>query len=93
MKKSIVVLFIVAIIVLLSIVQAILANSLSTSGVLVSEIDREIKVYKTQNAVLREKIFSEKSLNNIASKAATLGFAGEKYQLVLGASLPLAVRQ
>lgn len=101
MKKSgIIILFIASTIILLSIVQTILSNTLSTSGVLIDEINRETQVYKTENAIIKEKLFSQSSLTNIASKAMELGFAESKSQLVVNksdlvvtTSLSLAARQ
>jgi len=93
MKKSgIIIVFITSAIILLLIVQTILSNMLSTSGVLVNKIDKEIKAYKTKNAEIREKLFLQASLNNIASKAAELGFTEGKF-VALKKSLPLAARQ
>ena len=93
MKKSgITIVLITSVIILLLIVQTILSNRLSTSGALVSKVDKEIKAYKTENAVIREKLFLQSSLNNIASKAAELGFTGGKF-VALTKSLPLAARQ
>lgn len=101
MKKSVVtILFIASAIILLSIVQTILSNTLSTSGVLIDEINKEVQAYKTENAQIREKLFSEASLTNIASKAEGLGFREDKSHLVLTTSeavlttsVSLAVRQ
>lgn len=94
MKKSgIIILFIASAIILLAIVQTVLSNMLSTSGVLMSKIEREIQAYKTENAGIREKLFLQASLNNIAAKAKGLGFVEGKSQLVLTTSVSLAVRQ
>jgi len=94
MKKSmLVVLSIAIVIVMLSIAQAISANMLSTSGPLMSKINKELQDAKTENAGIREKVLLEASLNNIASKASELGFAESKSQFVVEKSLPLAIRQ
>lgn len=94
MKKSvgffIVLLFIV---VSLSIVQTIMSNSLSTSGILMSKIQDQLHKYKTENTILSEKLFSDSSLTNLESKASKLGFVENKTQFVLKSSSPLAVRQ
>ncbi|OGH29383.1 MAG: hypothetical protein A3B41_01115 [Candidatus Levybacteria bacterium RIFCSPLOWO2_01_FULL_37_26] len=81
------------IIILLSIVQAIVSNRLSTSGIVLGKIEEETRYYKTENAALAEGIFLETSLNNIASRAAVLGFVKEKSPLVLTTSDVVAVRQ
>jgi hypothetical protein len=100
MKKSgIIIVFIVSFIILLSIVQAILSNTLSTSGVLMSKINKELQAYKTENAEIREKLFSQASLTNVASRASELGFAKAGSQFVLTVSdailttSSLAIRQ
>ena len=93
MKKSVIILFITATIILLSIAQTILSNMLSTSGVPMSKINKELQAYKTENTQIREKLFLRSSLINIASKAAELGFVESKSEFVLKTSMPLAVRQ
>lgn len=91
--NTIVVIFIVTVILLLSITQAISSNMLSTSGISMSKISKELQAYKTENAETREKLFRQTSLNNIASKASELGFEASKSQFVVEKSLPLAIRQ
>ncbi len=93
MKKSVIILFITVTIILLSIAQTILSNMLSTSGVPMSKINKELQAYKTENTQIREKLFLRSSLINIASKAAELGFVESKSEFVLKTSMPLAVRQ
>ena len=93
MKKSGIILFITVTINLLSIAQTILSNMLSTSGVPMSKINKELQAYKTENTQIREKLFLRSSLINIASKAAELGFVESKSEFVLKTSMPLAVRQ
>lgn len=93
MKKTIVVLFIVTVIILLSIAQAVSSNMLSTSGLSMSKINKKLQAYRTENAEIREKILKQTSLNNIASKASELGFEASKSQFVVEKSLPLAIRQ
>lgn len=93
MKKTIVVLFIAVVILLLSIAQAISSNMLSTSGILMSKVNKDLKVYKTENAKIREKILRQTSLNNIASRASELGFTESKSKFVIEKSSPLAIKQ
>lgn len=71
------------VIVFLSVAQAFVSNRLSTSGIVLGEIEEEILLYKTENVALAEKFFMVTSLNNIASRAAVLGFVQEKSPLVL----------
>lgn len=91
MKKP--VLFISLIIVILSIVQIIVSNNLSTKGVLLGKLEDEIKAYKKENYLIREKLLLASSFTNIASKAGSLGFVDDKSQIVLSPSLVLAVKQ
>jgi len=81
------------IIVILSIIQAVVSNRLSTSGIVLGKIQDEIHYYKTENASLAEEYFLVTSLNNISSRAAVLGFVKEKFPLVLTTSDVVAVKQ
>lgn len=93
MKKSgYIVLFMVSVVILLSVVQAILSNVLSTSGVMLSKINSEIQVYKTENAVFKEKLYIAQSLTDIADRASKLGFKEQKSQLVLTTSTSVLTR-
>lgn len=83
----------------LLLVQVVLSNTLSTSGVELGEINFEISSLKTQNAIIKEKYLKEASLVNLAERAEKLGFASTKSQFVLSgsgsvltSSLSLAVR-
>lgn len=80
----------VIIILFLSLAQTVISNMLSTAGSRLSEIDRELAFYKTQNDQIRETLLSASSLTTIASEAAILGFVDKKSQLVLTSSLPIA---
>jgi cell division protein FtsL len=93
MKKSYILLtFLVGLALSLAIGRAVLQNSLSTSGIFVSEAEREISSYKTQNAILSEKLLAESSLTSILEKAKKLGFTDEKSLMVVKTSESLAVR-
>jgi len=81
------------IIVILSIIQAVVSNRLSTSGITLGKIEDEIRYYKTENTSLAEEYFLVTSLNNISSRAAVLGFVKEKSPLVLTTSDVVAVKQ
>ena len=69
-----------------------LQNTLSTSGIFVSEAEHEISSYKTQNAILSEELLTASSLTNIIEKASEAGFTGENTLMVLNTSRPLAVK-
>ena len=82
---------ILIVIISLSIVQVVVSNRISTTGVTLSKLSEEIGVYSKQNAILREEILSSSSLMYIASEAARLGFVQSESELVLS-SPPLAQR-
>ena len=94
MKKQtrLLITIVVSIVIALSVVQVAVSNSLSTTGITLSYIEQEIKLYKKDNAFLREKFLVSGSLLQVASKAASLGFVEGKQQLVVGASLPIAIK-
>lgn len=75
----------------LSIVQVVVSNNLSTTGVELAKIEEQIATYRKQNTVLQEKLLMASSLTIIASKAAEMGFVEEKSRIFLQTS-PLAVR-
>lgn len=82
----------VAIITGLSIVQVVVANSISTTGIELSNIQHEISELRKDNAILHEQMLTASSLTNIASRASELGFEESKTTLVISAPLPLARR-
>ena len=91
MKKNIIT-SIIFIIIVLSVVQVAVSNSLSTTGIVLSRFDRDVSYYAKENAALRETLLLTQSLTFVASKAATLGFIEEKSQIVIGTSLPVALK-
>ncbi len=94
MKKPIsFITFLTSTILILSVIQVVVSNRLSTTGAALGNLQDEILQYKTQNAFLSEKFLSISSFEYIASKAAELGFAQEKSSVVLTYPLPLAVKQ
>lgn len=94
MKKSLFFInFIIFIIITLSVIQVVVSNSLSTKGVLLSQLEDEIRIYKKENSLIREKVLVMSSFTNIASKAGELGFVEDKSQIVLTPTLLLAVKQ
>lgn len=93
MKKSLFFLqALIFFVVLLSILQVVVSNSLSTTGVTLGKLEDEINIYKRENQLLKEKLLSTSSLFYIASEAATLGFVEGKSQVFLSSPLPLAVK-
>ena len=92
-KPALIIIFLMGLIIALSIVKAALYNRLSTSGVFVSRVEEEINSYKTQNAILSEKLLILSSLTNISEKAVKLGFVRDNSLMVLKTSRSLAVRK
>lgn len=84
---------ILLIIVVLSVLQVVVSNGLSTTGIEVAKVQKEIDIVKKQNAVLKEEVLKQSSLVYIASEAATMGFIESKSMISVFAPLPLARTQ
>ncbi|MBI2430679.1 MAG: hypothetical protein HYV39_01540 [Candidatus Levybacteria bacterium] len=91
-KQHIIVTIVFLLIISLSILQVVVSNSLSITGITLSRLETELTNYQRENALLREKMLLNTSLTQIASKAATLGFEEGKSQIVVGSLLPIALR-
>lgn len=92
MRKKFIVSIMMSMLVALSLVQAILSNSLSTTGIALARLENEVVEYKRQNALLHELILNETSLTKIASKAATFGYTPGSSQIVVSGSVPIAAK-
>lgn len=93
MKTSkIFILTIIFVIAILASVKLIISNTFSTSGVELSKINAKIQEYNKQNSTLKEKMFTETSLTQIASRASSLGFVSQKDRVYISNPLPLAAR-
>jgi cell division protein FtsL len=94
MKKPVlIIIFLIGLIVVLSVTKAIVYNRLSTLGIYLGKVEQQTNFYKTQNAILLEKVLTESSLTNIIEKAQELGFAKENVLMVVRTSRPLAVKR
>ncbi|CAN5160938.1 hypothetical protein BH09PAT1_BH09PAT1_3870 [soil metagenome] len=82
----------ILIIIALSVVQVVAANSISTTGIELSKIQDEISSLQKQNEVTHEQVLTLSSLTSIASRASTMGFEESKSTLVISQPLPLARR-
>lgn len=91
-KKRVVLFIIVGVFIALSLVQVVLSNSLSTTGIALSRLENEVARYQRLNSMLRETILTETSLTKIASSAATFGFLQQSSQIVIDSSIPIAAR-
>ncbi|MBI2190045.1 MAG: hypothetical protein HYY87_02970 [Candidatus Levybacteria bacterium] len=94
MKKPVFfILFIIGIVFILSVVQIVVSNSLSTKGVTLGKLEDETSLYKKENALLKEKLLLASSYTHIASEAGILGLVRNLRQTSLTSPLPLAFRQ
>lgn len=93
MKKAVIILVVaISSVLLLTIVNVIVANRLTTSGVSLAALEKDIENYKKQNALMQEDILMASSLTEIASKAAQLGFVQETSSLTLSSKIPVVMR-
>lgn len=68
------------------------STRITTSGLELGEIQEQTSYYKTQNAILREKIFSLSSLNHVSETAEKVGFVESKSTFAVGGARPIAIR-
>lgn len=92
-KPALLIIFLIAVIAILSIVRTYVSNNIATSGVVLGGIEGEINNLQTDNAILAQKLYEQSSLTNIASKAAAIGFVDNKTSYVLNSNLPVAYKQ
>ena len=83
----------VFLILVLSVVQVIVSNRLSTTGTELGKLQDDISNFKKENAILREKVLVASSLDRIASSAAELGFTDTKTHVFISAPLPIALQR
>lgn len=74
-------------------VRAAVSNKLSTSGVALGKTQDEISKLRTQNFILKEKVYSLSSLSHVSSAAAKLGFVESKESFALTKAHPIALKQ
>lgn len=93
MKKYNLILTILILIMLsLAVVRAVISNTMSTEGLVLSKVNEEINSYKLQNEILDERFLLSSSFTYLATEAARLGFIDNKSNFVLTNPLPLASR-
>ena len=76
----------------LSVVHVAVSNNMSTTGVNLSKLQKELNDYKRENAFLHEKILELSALTYINEKAEKSGFIASKGDYYLSTPLPLAKR-
>lgn len=77
---------------LFAIIQITASNFLATDGIDLAKINSQISVVQKENMVLREKVYTQGSLTEIASEAAVLGFIPEQTTEYVPADQPIAVK-
>ena len=93
MKKPIIILgILVSVIAVLFLVKTAVSNHISTSGVELGATQEQIATLRTQNAILREKVFSQSSLTNLSNEASRKGFIEAKTTFAVSVAQPLARR-
>lgn len=85
--------FLFTVIIALSLAHVVVSNSLSTTGIVLSKLEKQIDKYKKENALLSEYVLTQSSFTEIASQAAEMGFVHAKSQVYLSSPLPIAVHR
>lgn len=94
MKKPIAFVFFLTItIISLSVLQVVVSNRLSTSGILLDKLEKEIDTYEKENYALKEELYTLASLTQIASSAGSFGFVGKRHEVVLMGQPPIALKR
>lgn len=94
MKKSSLILFtLILSIFVLSLVKIFIANNVATSGIILSNVQDEVNMYKLENSEISAKLYALSSLTYINSKAQNLGYKEDFSQLVLTNQQPVAFKQ
>jgi hypothetical protein len=91
-RQKIVILGLTLVIFLLTVVRVVVANGISTNGVVLANISQRNETIARENMLLKEKLYRLSSLSNIASEAAKLGFVSNTEYISLNSPLPLAHR-
>jgi hypothetical protein len=92
-KPTILLLFFATIIVALVVTRVAILNSISTTGMELVNLQKQLTVYKKQNVLLKEEYLVVSSLTTLDKQAKRLGFVEAKSHIYLSAPLPLALGQ
>ncbi len=94
MKKAVLSILVLVLIVFgLSLVRIYISNQVSTSGVVLGQIDAQIDSYKMENIQLAQNLYEKASLTNIAEQAQKQGFVEQKTDFVINGQVPVAYKQ
>lgn len=92
-KPFLIITFFIISMISLWVVQVVISNRLSTTGIELEKIQSEVAKYKKENTLLEEKVLEASSLINVSQKAKSLGFVESKSQIYLTSPLPLALNR
>lgn len=73
--------------------RSVVSSRITTSGLELGKIQDQTADYKTQNVILKEKIFSLSSLTHVSEAAENVGFVESKEAFAVTAARPIARRQ
>ncbi len=90
MKLRILIISSIVLAVVMGIAKIAVASSLSTSGISYGLLETQIQTLQKQNMILAEQLYTDTSLTEIASEAATLGFVPDGKVVAVDSSIPVA---
>jgi len=94
MKKYIVIIVILVICAgTLEIIDLLLANRVSAESLNAGELSQKILKLDEENSMLESKVLQYTAFEEVASRAATLGFVESKSQISLYEDLPVAINR
>lgn len=94
MKKPILIIAILFITIgALVVTRSVVAARITTSGLELSQVKSETSELKTQNAILREEIFSLSSLTHVSETAEKVGFVESKDVYAVSAARSIARKE
>ena len=83
----------VVLLIVSTLVQISVSNSLTTEGLQLSKIQSQIDATKKANLLLAERVYTDGSYTHIASQAARIGFVQAKSSIFISDLGPLALKQ
>ena len=91
MKKPIIILVLLFITIgALVVTRSVVSARITTSGLELSQIRQETHDLRTENAIIREKIFSLSSLTHVSERAEKVGFVESDQVFAVSGSKPIA---
>lgn len=93
-KKPVILISLIALtIISLTVVRVAILNSISTTGIELVDLQKQLTGYKKENILLKEEYLAVSSLTSIDKKAKMMGFVDAKSHIYLNTPLPLALGQ